>query len=170
MPAASLLSIGWKNPLKSYTTVYVQVAASLPCPTLSSAVPAGTVAVCVPTALVLSEVDPVAPVFSPDCPSFACHVALALAPFSTGPEGRVAVTFGLSASTCTVRLPADDSLSATSSTVPLAVCEPLVLNVLLAGTVAVSTPLPGSLLLRSGSPADAKPTVTVSLNQPPPPA
>jgi hypothetical protein len=69
-----------------------------------------------------------------------------------------------------VRLPAAETLPALSVTVPLAVCEPLVLNVCAAGIDARFTPLPGLPSDSAGSPAEAKDTSTLSLYQPPPPA
>src|SRR5829696_2335415 len=76
-------------------TVYEHGAdAGLGLPTLSEAVPAGALALCVPTLLVLSAIEPLLGGATPDPPSLADQMAVAELPWMIGVDGQTIVTTG----------------------------------------------------------------------------
>ena len=123
-----------------------------------------------PAWAVLIGTLPLGSVPSPDSPSEATTVAVT--PFSptTAVAGHFISSAGGVASTCTARVPGEDTLPALSATVPLAVCVPLVSNVWGALSDAGLVPLPALPSASAGSPLAANDTVTPSLYQLPFPA
>jgi hypothetical protein len=112
---------------------------------------------------------PLGSLASPDSPSEAVTFASTPDSPTSALAGHSTASSGAVASTCATRVPGAEALPTWSATVPLAVCEPLVVNDCGAVSVAGSTPLGRLPSASVGSPLPVNETVTLSLYQPPPP-
>src|SRR5438270_10383639 len=162
LPLGLVPAVRFGAPGVGYTTSVVHDFV-VSCPTLSIAV---RETVSGPAAAVLIGTSPLGSLASPDSASEAVTVACTPCSPVTAVAGHVTSRLGGVASTCTASVAVAETLPTLSARVPLAVCEPLVLNVCGAVSEATLTPLGELPSASKGSPLSVNDTVTLSLYQP----